>query len=92
MPKNHFIATHTFVSENAESDFFELCKGMSSQEFMEGSRNENAVLIQYWMRSSDFFFCHWISDSEDAILDLLTADGSAERFNTMCSEMHYVVS
>ena len=55
---------------------------------MEGSWNENAVLIQHWMGSSDFFFCHWISDSEDAILDLLTADGSAERFNTMYSEMH----
>ena len=50
---------------------------------MEGSRNENAVLIQYWMRSSDFFFCHWIADSEDAVLTLLTADGSDERFNTM---------
>tara|TARA_E500000178_G_scaffold276091_1_gene274984 strand:- start:441 stop:668 length:228 start_codon:yes stop_codon:yes gene_type:complete len=59
---------------------------------MEGSRNENAVLIQYWMRSSDFFFCHWIADSEDAVLNLLTADGSDEHFNTMCSEMHYVVS
>ena len=59
---------------------------------MEGSRNENAVLIPHWMGSSDFFFCHWISDSEDAILDLLTADSSAERFNTKCSKMHYVVS
>ena len=92
MPKKHFIATHTFVSEEAKADFFEMCKGMSSEEFMEGSRNENAILIQHWMASSDFFFCHWIADSEDAILDLLAADGSDERFNTMCSEMHYVVS
>ena len=53
---------------------------------MEGSWNENAVLIQHWMGSSDFFFCRWIADSEDAILDLLTADGSVERFNKMCNE------
>ena len=92
MPKKHFICTHTFVSEEAKKEHFELCKNMSSKEFLGYSRNETARLVQHWMGTSDFFFCHWVADSEDAILELLASDGSDKLFNTMCSEMHYFIS
>ena len=92
MPKNHFIATHTFVSEEAKADFFEMCKGMSSEEFMEGSRNENAILIQHWMGSSDFFFCHWIAESEDQIYQQLEEWGLQDLLNTLIHPMYRFMS
>ena len=92
MPKKHFICTHTFVSEDAKKKHFASCKNLSSKEFLAYSRNDSAKLVQHWLGSSDFFFCHWVADDEDAILELLASDGSDKLFNTMCSEMHYFIS
>ena len=67
MPKKHFIATHTFISEE--------------------TKNEYAECTQHWMGVSDFFFCHWLADDEEAILNLLMDSGDDKIFHTLCAEM-----
>lgn len=71
MQKKHFIATHTFISDETKKEFFEMAKGMSSTDFFTPSKNEHVKCVQHWMGTGDFFFCHWIAESEDAILDFL---------------------
>ena len=71
MPLKHFIATHTFISDETKKEYFKNCKGLSSKEWFRYAKNERAKCIQHWMGASDFFFCHWIAADEDAILDFL---------------------
>ena len=87
MPKKHFIATHTFISEETKKEYFENCKGMSSEDFFSYAKNEHAECTQHWMGVSDFFFCHWLADDEDAILNLLMDSGDDKIFHTLCAEM-----
>ena len=87
MPKKHFIATHTFISEETKKEYFENCKGMSSEDFFSYAKNEYAECTQHWMGVSDFFFCHWLADDEDAILNLLMDSGDDKIFHTLCAEM-----
>ena len=50
MPKKHFIATHTFISEETKKkEYFENCKGMSSEDFFSYAKNEYAECTQHWM-------------------------------------------
>ena len=44
MQKKHFIATHTFISEETKKEFFEMAKGMSSKDFFIPSKNEHCLL------------------------------------------------
>ena len=87
MPKKHFIATHTFISDETKIEYFENCKGMSSEDFFTYVKNEYAECTQHWMGVSDFFFCHWLADDEDAILNLLMDSGDDKIFHTLCAEM-----
>ena len=34
MQKKHFIATHTFISDETKKEFLEEAKGMSSKDFL----------------------------------------------------------
>ena len=92
MPKKHFICTHTFVSEKEKKQYFENCKNVPSKDWFASVQNEHAECIQHWMGSADFWFCHWVADNEDAILDLLNDDGSSELFITLPAEMNYFAS
>ena len=41
MQKKHFIATHTFISDETKKEFFEMAKGMSSKDFLiEGGEDQ----------------------------------------------------
>ena len=41
MQKKHFIATHTFISDETKKEFFEMAKGMSSKDLFTPSNNEH---------------------------------------------------
>lgn len=92
MQKKHFIATHTFISDETKKEFLEEAKGMSSKDFFSPSKNENVKCVQHWMGAGDFFFCHWIAESEDLILDFLFEIGFDQFFHTMCAEMDYYIT
>ena len=67
-------------------------KGMASKDFFTTSKNEHVKCVQHWMGTGDFFFCHWIAESEDAILDFLIEGGEDQFFHTMCAEMDYYIT
>ncbi len=69
-----------------------MAKGMSSKDFFTPSKNEHVKCVQHWMGTGDFFFCHWIAESEDAILDFLIEVGQDQFFHTMCAEMDYYIT
>ena len=56
MQKKHFIATHTFISEETKKEFFEESKGMSSKDFFSLLKNENVKCVQHEMGQATSFF------------------------------------
>ena len=69
--KKHFMATHTWTSNEARDKVIEMNSGMTEEEFFSGLKTEKAETLQHWMGKDDFFFCHWYAESEDAIICLL---------------------
>ena len=92
MPKKHFLCTHHFVSDEAKDQYFENCKNLPSKHWFARAKSEHAECVQHWIGTADFWFCHWIADSDQAIFDLLDKLGSSELFTTLPSQMDFFAS
>ena len=88
----HFIATHTCFSEEARRAFIENTKTLTHKEMIEGTQTEKAKMVAHWMGKDEFFFCHWLADSEEAIHEALEAQGLADIIVTNANEMVRFVS
>ena len=85
--KKHFMATHTWTSNEARDKVIEMNSGMTEEEFFSGLKTEKAETLQHWMGKDDFFFCHWYAESEDAIIEALEKVGFNDLIVTMPNEM-----
>ena len=72
----HFICTHTFHSEETKKAYFEDNKDITSGEWFASVEGEKVKCIQHWLGNQDFWFCHWIAESEDQIHEKLEAIGA----------------
>ena len=90
--KKHFMATHTWTSNEARDKVIEMNSGMTEEEFFSGLKTEKAETLQHWMGKDDFFFCHWYAESEDAIIEALEKVGFNDVIVTMPNEMQRYIS
>ena len=67
----HFICTHTFHSEETKKAYFEDNKDITSREWFASVEGEKVKCIQHWLGDQDFWFCHWIAESENQIHEKL---------------------
>ena len=81
--KKHFMATHTWTSNEARDKVIEMNSGMTEEEFFSGLKTEKAETLQHWMGKDDFFFCYWYAESEDAIIEALEKVGFNDLIVTM---------
>ena len=84
----HFICTHTFHSEETKKAYFEDNKDITSKEWFASVEGEKVKCIQHWLGDQDFWFCHWIAESENQIHEKLEAIGADKLFLTMAQEMN----
>ena len=99
MGQKHFICTHTFCSEQTRHLFLTPPENLNppsqrlnEKEWSKASKGSYATCLQTWVGNDDFFFCHWIAESEDAILGFLIEGGEDQFFHTMCAEMDYYIT
>ena len=90
--KKHFMCTHTFHDGDAKEKYLAMCKGISSTDWFASGEGEKAECIQNWLGEEDFWFCHWVAESDDDILELLEKNGAGQFFNTLPVEMQYYIS
>ena len=83
----HFICTHTFHTEETKKAYFEDNKNITSKEWFASVEGEKVKCIQHWLGDQDFWFCHWIAESENQIHEKLEAIGADKLFLTMAQEM-----
>ena len=63
----YFLATHTCFSHETRRGFIEHSKTLTDRQMLEGVRTEKAQMLAHWMGKDEFFFCHWLAESEEAI-------------------------
>ena len=68
------MCTHTSSSSEADNNWHP-----TDREFFELFTSEKAYVVQHWRGRDDFFFCHWIAESEDDILELLYKIGVSNK-------------
>ena len=56
MKKWHFMATHTWVSDDFRYQALAANSQMSDIEFFESLKTESAKTMAHWIGQSDFFF------------------------------------
>ena len=83
----HFICTHTFVSEETRKAYFEDNKDVTTKQWFGSVEGEKVKCLQHWLGEQDFWFCHWIAESEALIHERLEAIGADRFFITMAQEM-----
>ena len=78
MKKRHFMATHTWVSDEARDQVIAASSQTTDVEFFAGLKTEKAECLANWLGQSDFFFCHWEAESQADIISTLTEKGLDE--------------
>ena len=92
MEKKHYICTHTWSNPDTIKDVIKQQGEMTDKEFFAGLKTEKAETLQHWMGNSEFFFCHWFADSEEAIHSAIELSGTHELIVTLASQVPMVVS
>ena len=94
MGKKDFIAIHTYVSEEARHNYLTPLEKrdppqerMTEEQWAEfAGSGEYAKCLQTWCGEDDFFFCHWIAETEQQIHDQLEAFGLDDLLTTAIYE------
>ena len=88
----HFLATHTCFSHETRRGFIEHSKSLTDRQMLEGVRTEKAKMLAHWVGKDEFFFCHWLAESEEAIHEALDLQGLNEIIVTSANEMTRYIS
>lgn len=85
-PANKTIAEAQSTSD-ARFKAFLNNKDITSKEWLALVDGKKVKCIQHWLGDQDFWFCHWIAESENQIHEKLEAIGADKLFLTMAQEM-----
>tara|TARA_B100001057_G_scaffold109607_1_gene107564 strand:- start:405 stop:692 length:288 start_codon:yes stop_codon:yes gene_type:complete len=78
------------MSDDIKDKFLEDTKNTTDKELFEGMKTDKAELLQHWMGTEDFFYCHWFA--EDAIFAALEQMGMNDVMVTLPTETQRYVS
>ena len=95
--KHRKINSDWFKNETIEmkQKFFKLLKdrGLVIDDNIQGKDSDDyALLLQLFIGRGEFFFCHWLADSEEAIHEAIETQGLADIIVTNANEMVRFVS
>ena len=96
----HFFVVHTFVSEEARREYLTPPEKRDPPELRQTELQwavqavgEYAQCMQTWVGNDDFFYCHWVAESEGDVYKQLHAFELEEKVvNSRASEMHQFMS
>ena len=90
MTRKRFIAIHTFHSDKSKEAFQAMnAKDTSTEEeWFEAWTFEKCQCVATWVGDDDFFFCHWLAESDQEVHEALTSMGLDEYVFTACYQAH----
>tara|TARA_B100001175_G_C19399808_1_gene585674 strand:- start:704 stop:1063 length:360 start_codon:yes stop_codon:yes gene_type:complete len=100
MTIKHWVAVHTFVSEEARKEYHTHPEKQNPPQAVETEKGwadrcdslPFAKCRQTWAGTGEFFFCHWESTEESLIHQQLEEIGVSRLVNTVCYEMDQFIS
>ena len=84
--KKHFMCTHAFFDNDAKQAFEDASIGMTDRQIFEMMKGEKAEMLGHWRGNDDFFFCHWLAETDEDIHNSLRENGLDELVFTACYE------
>ena len=96
----HFFVVHTFVSEEARREYLTPPERREPPEprptelqWAVQAVGEYAQCMQTWVGNDDFFYCHWVAESEEDVYKQLHAFELEEKVvNSRATEMQQFMS
>ena len=96
----HFFVVHTFVSEEARREYLTPPEKRDPPELRQTELQwavqavgEYAQCMQTWVGNDDFFYCHWVAESEEDVYKQLHAFELEEKVvNSRATEMQQFMS
>ena len=96
----HFFVVHTFVSEEARREYLTPPERREPPEprptelqWAVQAVGEYAQCMQTWVGNDDFFYCHWVAESEEDVYKQLHAFELEEKVvNSRATEMQQLMS
>ena len=96
----HFFVVHTFVSEEARRESLTPPEKREPPEprptelqWAVQAVGEYAQCMQTWVGNDDFFYCHWVAESEEDVYKQLHAFELEEKVvNSRATEMQQFMS
>ena len=69
MAMKRFMAIHTYHSEEAKKAMMQWAaeNTASQKEFMAAQVFDKCRTVATWIGSDDFFFCHWLAETDEDI-------------------------
>lgn len=91
LSKKHCMAVHTWISDEIKAQAVS-APTRTDKEIFAAFHTDKAECVQNWAGKTDFFYCHWIAETEDDIHSALEAQGLDKRIITLAHEMKRYVS
>ena len=92
MSQKRFMAIHTFHSAKTKEAFFAMIAEDTStkREWAKEWTFDKCRCVATWAGDDDFFFCHWLSETDEDIHNALRDTGLDNFVFTACyeSQMH----
>ena len=99
--EKHFLVVHSWISDEAKREILTPPeerdppqKRKTEREWaQENASREDASVVQHWITTEDFFYCHWIARNEQDIYKTLEKWGvEGTKINSMASEAYEYVT
>ena len=88
MTMKRFMAIHTFHSDETKAALAAVTSAdpTTQKAPAASSKLENCQCVATWIGDDDFFFCHWLAETDEDIHNALRENGLDELVFTACYE------
>ena len=88
MTMKRFMAIHTFHSDETKAAMAAMTSDdpTTQKEWAESWKFEKCQCVATWIGDDDFFFCHWLAETDEDIHNALRQNGMDQLVLTACYE------
>ena len=88
MTTKRFMAIHTFRSDETKAAMAAMTSDdpTTQKEWAASWKFEKCQCVATWIGNDDFFFCHWLAETDEDIHNALRKNGLDELVFTACYE------
>ena len=88
MTMKRFMAIHTFHSDETKAAMAAMTSDDTNtqKEWAASWKFEKCQCVETWIGNDDFFFCHWLAETDEDIHNALRKNGLDELVFTTCYE------